>query len=100
MTLIGRLRGRSGKVGYGAGALGESLTFAMISTYLTYFYLDEVHLDSALVGLGFTLSYGVWNSINDVIAGYISDTTRTRWVWSLLEALTPFMIVYMCGDGR
>lgn len=98
MTLIGRLRGRSGKVGYGAGALGESLTFAMIGTYLTYFYVDEVHLDPALVGLGFMLSYGVWNSINDVIAGYISDRTKTRWgrrIPYILFCTLPMMITFI-----
>ncbi|MBS7635508.1 MFS transporter [Candidatus Bathyarchaeota archaeon] len=29
--------------------------------------------------LGWSI-YGLWNAINDPIAGYISDRTRTRWV--------------------
>jgi len=53
--------------------------YHIIGTFLIYFYVDVVRLDPAWVGTGFLFSYGVWNSVNDPIAGYISDRTRTRW---------------------
>jgi GPH family glycoside/pentoside/hexuronide:cation symporter len=79
LRIIGGLGGRAGKIVYSFGNMGQSLIFHSIGTYLMYFYIDVVGLDPTLIGTGFLLSYGVWNSINDPIAGYISDRTRTRW---------------------
>ncbi len=73
--MIGRLR----SVGYGVGNLGVALFFNTIQTYLLFFYIDAVRLDSRLVGLAFALSYGVWNAINDPLIGALSDRLKTRW---------------------
>lgn len=39
--------------------------------------------------------YGVWNAINDVIAGYISDKTRTKWGRRIpyISIFSPIMIL-------
>jgi len=79
LPVIGRFDGRRGKIFYSLGAFGESLIFAIIATYLTYFYIEVVQLDPVLVGIGYMAAYGIWNSINDMIAGYISDRTKSRW---------------------
>jgi len=79
MRFIGRLTGRPGKVAYGSGNLGVALIFHTIGAYLIYFYANEVRLDPTLLGLAFTMGYGVWNSINDPVAGYVSDRTMSRW---------------------
>ncbi|KPV64358.1 MAG: glucuronide transporter [Candidatus Bathyarchaeota archaeon BA1] len=94
--MIGRLRGRPGKIAYGFGNLGTALIFHSIGSFLIYFYINEVRLDPALVGLGFLISYGIWNSINDPIAGYISDRTRTRWGRRIPFVLfcTPLMMLF------
>ena len=96
MSLIGRLIGRSGKIAYGFGNLGQALMFHTIGGFLIYFYINEVRLGPALVGLGFLISYGIWNSINDPIAGYISDRTRTRWGRRIPFVLfcTPIMTLF------
>jgi GPH family glycoside/pentoside/hexuronide:cation symporter len=73
--MIGRLR----SIGYGVGNLGAALFFNTIQTYLLFFYIDTVRLDSRLVGLAFALSYGVWNAINDPLIGAFSDRVKTRW---------------------
>ncbi|RLE63353.1 MAG: hypothetical protein DRJ38_07795 [Thermoprotei archaeon] len=96
MFFIGRLRGRLGKIAYGMGNLGVALLYHWIGTFLIYFYVDEVRLDPSLVGLGFLLAYGIWNAINDPIAGYVSDRTRTRWGRRIPYVLffTPLMILF------
>lgn len=73
--MIGRLR----SITYGVGNLGVGLFFNTIQTYLLFFYIDTVRLDSRLVGLAFALSYGVWNAINDPLIGALSDRVKTRW---------------------
>ena len=43
------------------------------------------------------LIYGVWNAINDPIAGFISDSTKTRWgrrIPYILFGAIPFGVVY------
>ncbi|GBC70549.1 putative symporter YjmB [Candidatus Calditenuaceae archaeon HR02] len=94
--MIGRLKGRAGKIAYGAGNLGQALIYHMIGTFLIYFYIKEIRLDPALVGVGFSVAYGIWNSINDPIAGYISDRTRTRWGRRIPYVLfgTPLMVIF------
>lgn len=64
---------------YGAGNLGVALFYNTIQTWLIFFYVDVVRLDSRLVGLAFAVSYGVWNAVNDPILGILTDRTRTRW---------------------
>ncbi len=94
--MIGRLKGRAGKIAYGTGNLGQALIYHMIGTFLIYFYINEVRLDPALVGVGFSVAYGVWNAINDPIAGYISDRTRTRWGRRIPYVLfgTPLVVIF------
>ena len=96
MLFIGRLRGRLGKIAYGIGNLGVALLYHWVGTFLIYFYVNEVRLDSSLVGLGFLLAYGVWNAVNDPIAGYISDRTCTRWGRRIPYVLffTPLMMLF------
>ncbi len=73
------MKSRLGSVAYGLGNLGQALFYNSIQAYLIFFYVDVVRLDSRLVGLAFALAYGVWNAINDPLAGAISDRTRSRW---------------------
>ncbi|MBT9133092.1 MAG: putative symporter YjmB [Firmicutes bacterium] len=73
------LKGRPGKIAYGLGNFGVAICFHAIGTYLIFFYVDVVHLAPALVSLAFLISYGIWNAVNDPLAGHISDRTRTRW---------------------
>ncbi len=61
------------------GNLGQALFFNTVQTFLLFFYTDVVRLDPQLVGLGFAISYGVWNAVNDPLIGMVSDRTRTRW---------------------
>jgi len=73
------MNSRFSKVAYGIGNLGQALFFNSVQTFLIFFYTDTVRLDPKLVGLGFAISYGVWNAINDPLIGVISDRTRSRW---------------------
>lgn len=50
-----------------------------IGTFIIFFYVDKVGLSPALAAISKALAYGVWNAINDPLAGYLSDRTSTRW---------------------
>jgi GPH family glycoside/pentoside/hexuronide:cation symporter len=63
---------------YAAGSLGVALSYQCFGTYIQFFYIDILGLQAALVGVGWSL-YGIWNALNDPLAGHWSDRTRTRW---------------------
>lgn len=63
---------------YASGSLGVALSYQAFGTYIQFLYIDILGLKASLVGLGWSL-YGIWNAVNDPLAGHLSDRTRTRW---------------------
>lgn len=63
---------------YASGSLGVALSYQAFGTYIQFLYIDLLGLKASLVGIGWSL-YGIWNAINDPIAGHLSDRTRSRW---------------------
>lgn len=66
------------KTAYAIGNLGASVSYQAVSTYIQFFYLDVMRLAPGLMALAMTI-FAIWNSINDPLAGALSDRTRTRW---------------------
>ncbi|MCK4953251.1 MFS transporter, partial [Candidatus Bathyarchaeota archaeon] len=60
-------KGRLGKLIYSVGNMGVTGFLQLMSVYLLFFLIDEVHMDPWLASLIFFISYGVWNAINDPI---------------------------------
>jgi len=73
------LKGKSGKLAYSVSNIGITGFLQLMSAWLLFFLIDVVYFDPWLAGLVFVISYGVWNAINDIIIGDLSDRTRTRW---------------------
>jgi len=63
---------------YASGSLGVALSYQAFGTYIQFLYIDILGLKASLVGVGWSL-YGVWNALNDPLAGHLSDRTRSRW---------------------
>jgi GPH family glycoside/pentoside/hexuronide:cation symporter len=85
------------KITYSAGSLAAAVSYQAFSTYIIFFYVDTLKLSAKLVGLGMIL-YGIWNAINDPLAGQISDRTRTRWgrrVPYILFGTIPLALAFM-----
>jgi GPH family glycoside/pentoside/hexuronide:cation symporter len=66
------------KILYASGSLGVALSYQAFGTYIQFLYIDILGLKASLVGVGWSL-YGIWNAVNDPLAGYLSDRTRSRW---------------------
>ncbi|HRN69148.1 MAG TPA: MFS transporter, partial [Promineifilum sp.] len=81
---------------YGVGSIGVALSYQAFSTYIQFLYIDTLGVRAAWIGLVWAV-YGIWNSINDPLAGYLSDRTRTRWgrrlPW-MYGALLPLVITF------
>src|SRR5262245_31703389 len=52
--------------------------FLLISIYLMKFATDVLGISAAIMGTILFLGRGVWDSVADPIAGYLSDRTGTR----------------------
>lgn len=66
------------KIGYGLGEAGSTLSFTMISSYLTVFYSDVVGLAPAVISL-IMLVARIWQAICDPVFGGIAENTRSKW---------------------
>ncbi len=74
---MGKLSFRE-KYSYGIGALGKDLAYAIVSTYLMFYFTDVVGLNPAFVGTLFLISR-LWDAVNDPAMGMLVDNTRTKW---------------------
>lgn len=63
---------------YASGSLATAVSYQAFSAYIQFVYIDIFGLTAAWVGLSWSL-YGIWNAINDPLAGFWSDRTQTRW---------------------
>ncbi|MBN3033503.1 MAG: MFS transporter [Candidatus Saganbacteria bacterium] len=84
------------QLGYSLGALGTAFAGQAFATYVIFFYVDVVKLPVYLAGLAL-LIYAVWNAINDPVAGFISDRTRSRYgrrLPYLAACLLPLGLVF------
>lgn len=62
---------------YGLGNAAGLLTYQTFNAFVAFFYTDYVKLPSQWVGRGW-FAFGFWNAINDPIAGWLSDRTRSK----------------------
>ena len=66
------------KIAYGSGDSGFSLTTTALALFYLDFLVNVVGLDPRLAGL--SLSAGrIYDALNDIVVGTLSDRTRTRW---------------------
>ncbi len=63
---------------YSLGNAAGLLTYTTFNAFIQYFYTDVKGLPPNWVGRGW-FAFGLWNAINDPVAGWISDRTSTRW---------------------
>ena len=63
---------------YGLGSFGLESLYNVFAGFYMFYYIDELGLAVALAGI-INVIYAVWDAVNDPLAGFLSDNTRTRW---------------------
>ena len=66
------------KVAYGAGDSGFSLTSTALALLYLFFLVNVVGLDPAAAGIALGIGR-IWDALNDIFIGALSDRTRSRW---------------------
>jgi len=90
------------KIAYSVGAVPSALPYNAIASYFLMYYELVLGLSIEYFTLLWII-YSVWNAINDPLAGYIMDRTRTRWgrriphivFWGIPLGITFFLIWYV-----
>jgi len=84
---------RNSPFAYGLGSFGLESLYTVFSGFYMFYYIDKLGLVVAMAAI-LNVIYGFWDAIDDPLAGFLSDNTRTRWgrrrPW-LLTAL-PFYV--------
>ena len=62
---------------FGIANGGQVMSFTLITSYLTYFYVNIFNIDPKIVATMLFLE-GIWDTLNDPLMGTIVDRTRTR----------------------
>ncbi len=62
---------------YAFGAMGQGMIYAMMSSYISDYYVNVLQLPLAFV-LILMLAARIWDAINDPIMGIIADKTNTK----------------------
>jgi GPH family glycoside/pentoside/hexuronide:cation symporter len=90
---------------YASGSLATAVSYQAFATYVQFLYIDVYGLRAAWVGIVWAI-YGLWNAINDPLAGYWSDKTHTRfgrripWIAGLFIPLSiTFYLLFVPPDG-
>jgi GPH family glycoside/pentoside/hexuronide:cation symporter len=82
---------------YGLGFFGLASTTQALAGYYLFFYVDVLGLYVALAA-SINVVYAIWDAVNDPLAGYLSDNTRSRWgrrrPW-LLAGLPFYLILFV-----
>src|SRR5574342_149985 len=65
-------------IAYGLGSFGLESLYNVFAGFYRFYYIDELGLAVAMAGI-INVIYAVWDAVNDPLAGFLSDNTRTRW---------------------
>lgn len=92
----------SEKLGYGLGAIGKDMVYALVATFYLKFATDVLGVAPAFMGLLFFIAR-IWDAFNDPIMGAIVDNTKTRWgkfrpwifLGTLLNAVVLIALFYV-----
>lgn len=90
---------------YALGIFAMMAPSQALLAFSSYYYVDKLGLGIGLFAIARAV-YQVWDAVNQPLAGYLSDRTRTRhgrrkpWIWaSILPFMLTFVAVFSVPEG-
>ncbi len=77
---------------YGLANLAYFLGYSAFNTYVLFFYTEHLRLSPVAVGRAWFL-FGIWNTVNDLVMGWLSDRAAAR------RGRTFFLILFAVPLG-
>ncbi len=65
-------------IGYGMGGFGGEFLYTTISIFALYYFTDVALIGAAVAGMLLMVAR-LWDAFADILMGYISDHTKSRW---------------------
>ena len=85
------------KFGYGLGAIGKDLVYALVSSFILYYYNDVLGISGTFTGV-MMMAARVFDAFNDPLMGVVVEKTHTRMgkfrPWILSGTLLNGLILY------
>ena len=78
---------------YGLANLSYFLGYSTFNTYVLFFYTDHLQMSVRLISRGWFL-FGFWNTINDLLFGWLADRVPSR-----LGRRTFFILIFSIPVG-
>ncbi len=89
----------SEKYGYGFGAVGKDMVYAVVAGFYLKFATDTLGVNPAFMGILFFVAR-IWDAFNDPLMGAVVDHTKSRWgkfrPWILIgTAVNALVLVFL-----
>ena len=85
------------KFGYGLGAVGKDLVYALVSGFILYYYNDVLGISGTFTGI-MMMAARVFDAFNDPLMGVVVEKTQTRMgkfrPWILSGTVLNALILY------
>lgn len=86
------------KIGFGIGAFGKDLVYALVSGFILYYFNDILGISASFTGVMMMCAM-VFDAFNDPIMGILVEKTRTRFgrfrPWIFTGTLLNAFVLYM-----
>lgn len=63
---------------HGLGSFGLESLYKVFAGFYVFYYTEELGLAITAAAL-INVIYGIWDALDDLLVGFLSDNTRTRW---------------------
>lgn len=73
-----RLVGKGEIAAYSLAGGGQNFCYALVTGYLMYYYINVFGIHPQIVSIMLLLE-GIWDIVNNPLAGFLIDRTRTKW---------------------